>query len=195
MSMDADQAFEMITVESLREKVGGLRRQGYRLVQIGATRLPEQVELTYSFDREGRLANLRLHVPAVGAWVPSITSIYWCAFLYENELHDLFNVRVDGLAVDFHGHLYETTVKFPFGSTKAPAVTPAAASAPAAGTTLPAAKQVQPAGTTERASAGVRPSSGAATSVSSSVSKLASVSNSPEAAALGDERTPVAHKP
>ncbi len=101
-----------------------MRKQGYRLVQIGATRLPEHVELTYSFDRDSRLANLRFQVPAAGARVPSISSIYWCAFLYENELHDLFNIQVDGMAVDFHGLLYETTVKFPFGSTKAAAVKP-----------------------------------------------------------------------
>jgi ech hydrogenase subunit D len=79
--------------------------------------------------------------------VPSISSIYWCAFLYENELHDLFNVQVDGMAVDFHGHLYETAVKFPFGSTKAPIVKPAPAASTAApvappttATVLPAAK-------------------------------------------------------
>ena len=147
MTSGADQTFETIPVQALLEKVGELRKQGYRLVQIGATRLPEHVELTYSFDRESGLANLRFQVPAGEARVPSISSIYWCAFLYENELHDLFNVQVDGMAVDFHGHLYETTVKFPFGSTKAPAVkpAPAAASAPpatpaTAATAAPAAK-------------------------------------------------------
>ncbi len=93
-------------------------------MQISATRLPEHVELTYSFDRDRQLANLRLQVPAAEARVPSISSIYWCAFLYENEMHDLFNLQVDGMAVDFHGHLYETAVKFPFGSTKAPAAKP-----------------------------------------------------------------------
>ena len=121
-------------MQALLEKAGEMRKQGYRLVQIGATRLPEYVELTYSFDRESRLVNLRFQVLADGARVPSITSIYWCAFLYENELHDLFNVQVDGMAVDFHGHLYETTVKFPFGSTKAPVVKPA----PATSSTPPA---------------------------------------------------------
>ena len=40
-------------------------------------------------------------------------------------MHDLFNVQVDGMAVDFQGNLYKTTVKFPFGSTKAPVVKPA----------------------------------------------------------------------
>ena len=141
MSNAADQMFEIIPAESLLEKAGEMRKQGYRLVQIGATRLPEHVELTYSFDRERRLTNLRFQVPAAGARLPSISSIYWCAFLYENELHDLFNVQVDGMAVDFHGHLYETTVKFPFGSTKAPVVKPAPAAplAPPAVAALPAA--------------------------------------------------------
>src|ERR1035438_2398061 len=127
MSNAADQTFQTIAAEALLETVGKLRKEGYRLVQIGATRLPEHVELTYSFDLESRLANLRFQVLAEGATLPSISSIYWCAFLYENELHDLFNVQVDGMAVDFHGHLYETTVKFPFGSTKAPVVKPSPA--------------------------------------------------------------------
>jgi ech hydrogenase subunit D len=135
MSNAADQTFQTIPPQALLERVGELRKQGYRLVQIGATRLPEHVELTYSFDLESRLTNLRFQVLAEGARVPSISSIYWCAFLYENELHDLFNVQVDGMAVDFHGHLYETAVKFPFGSTKAPIVKPA----PAASTAAPAA--------------------------------------------------------
>ena len=137
MSNTADQIFETIPMQSLLERVGELRKQGYRLVQIGATRLPEHVELTYTFDLANRLTNLRLQVLAEGARLPSISGIYWCAFLYENELHDLFNVQVDGMAVDFHGHLYETTVKFPFGSTKAPLVkpAPAAPSAPPAATT------------------------------------------------------------
>ena len=143
MSSSADQIIETIPMQSLLERVGEMRKQGYRLVQIGATRLPEHVELTYSFDRENRLANLRFQVPATGARLPSITSIYWCAFLYENELHDLFNVQVDGMAVDFHGHLYETSVKFPFGSTKAPAVKPAPAASPAPSAT-PATAAVKP---------------------------------------------------
>ena len=142
MSSGGDQTFQTIPLETLLEKTGELRKQGYRLVQIGATRLPEHVELTYSFDRESRLTNLRFQIPAAGARLPSISGIYWCAFLYENELHDLFNVQVDGMAVDFHGHLYETTVKFPFGSTKAPVAkpAPAALSAPSAATAVAPAK-------------------------------------------------------
>ena len=132
MSRGLEQSFEIIPIGALMDRVGALRQAGYRLMQISATRLPEHLELTYSFDRDRQLANLRLQVPVAEARVPSISSIYWCAFLYENEMHDLFNLQVDGMAVDFHGHLYETAVKFPFGSTQAPGARPAPSAAPPA---------------------------------------------------------------
>ena len=112
----------MIEVGALVEKVRAKRVLGYRLVQICATALPGQLELTYSFDLLDRLASLRVHVPAEAACVPSISSVYSCAVLYENEMSELFNLRVDGMALDFRGTLYQTTVKFAFGATKAPTI-------------------------------------------------------------------------
>jgi len=138
---------ETITPEVLLAKVGGLRQDGYRLVQLGATRLSEGVELTYTFDLQGRARHLRIQLPSAKPAVPSITSVYWAAFLYENELHDLFNVQVDGIAVDFHGTLYKTAIKFPFGSTRivqgkpVPAGASADAPGPKAATTAAIANQ------------------------------------------------------
>jgi ech hydrogenase subunit D len=143
MSTGTAQTFETITCAALLEKVSELRKAGYRLVQISATRLPEHVELTYSFDRDRQLTNLRLQLPTAESRIPSISSIFWCAFLYENELHDLFNLQVDGMAVDFHGHLYETAVKFPFGSTKPPVAKPAPAPAAAQPASKPTAQQAE----------------------------------------------------
>lgn len=128
----SQEQIEVITVDTLRDKVAIRRAQGQRLVQISATRLPDQVELTYSFDLDRRLTNLRLLIPGKDASLPSISAIYGCAILYENEIHDLFNVPVDGLTVDFKGNFYKTSVKFPFGSIKTPVVAPAAPAAPAA---------------------------------------------------------------
>jgi ech hydrogenase subunit D len=136
--MPTEQIFEPITVPTLLDRVQAKRAEGWRLVQIGATRLPEQFELTYSFDREGCLANLRLHLPVAEPRVPSISSVFWCAILYENEIHDLFNVHVEGIAVDFHGNLYQTAVPFPFATAKAPPAKPAAAPAVAPAPALPA---------------------------------------------------------
>ena len=122
------------TVETLLQEVRQYKNAGYRLVQIGATRVADELQLTYSFDKVTRLEHLRLCLPSPAGTaspaLPSISSIYWCAFLYENELHDLFDVQVTGLAVDFHGNLYKTAVKFPFGSTKPPRAPQGALSPP-----------------------------------------------------------------
>ena len=135
-----EQTLELIPVDKLLERVQAMHQQGYRLVQISATRLPDKLELTYSFALEGRVAQLRLHLADDVPCVPSISSIYWCAFLYENEIHDLFNLAVEGMAVDFKGTLYKTAVKYPFGSTKPPvakAVTATATSAASAPAPVP----------------------------------------------------------
>lgn len=135
--------FEIIPVGMLLERVGSLHKQNCRLVQIGATRLPEQIELNYSFEREGKLVNLRLQLPPENTRIPSISSIYWCAFIYENEIHDLFKIDVDGMAVDFKGNFYQTAVKYPFGSTKAPVAKPATAAPQPGATAKPATSPAQ----------------------------------------------------
>lgn len=125
--MTASQSIQTITAAELLASARSLRERNYRLVQISATRLPEQVELTYSFDLDFRLANLRVLIPGTDSRVPSIGSVFGCAVLYENEIHDLFNVTIEGLALDFGGNFYKTSVKFPFGSapsTCAPAAKP-----------------------------------------------------------------------
>jgi len=122
---------ETITVAELLERVRARRTAGARLMQISVTALPEQFELTYSFDRAGVLSSLRLFVPAVDPRVPSISGIYACAYLYENEMHDLFNLQVEGINVDFHGTLYNTTVKYAFSAAQPPVAKKAPASAPA----------------------------------------------------------------
>ena len=130
--MKPDQTLEVIPVAALLETVRAVRARGSRLVQICATALPGQFELTYSFDLDGRLDSWRTLVPSDDPRVPSIASIYPCAFLYENEMHDLFNLNVQGMTVDFHGNLYNTAVKFAFGQTSPPAAKPQPVPAPRA---------------------------------------------------------------
>jgi ech hydrogenase subunit D len=76
---------------------------------------------------------LRLSLPGEMPHLPSISSIYLCAILYENEIHDLFGVQVAGMAIDFKGKFYKTAIKYPFATAKLPcassAATPAASAA------------------------------------------------------------------
>jgi ech hydrogenase subunit D len=139
--MSEESPIEMITSDVLLEKVRAFRDQGYRLVQISAARLPEAYEITYSFDRDTQLTSIRLLLPLEAPHLASISSIYGCVLLYENEMHDLFGITVDGMAVDFHGNLYKTAVKFPFGSLKGPCAV-ANAEAKTAESAQPAAKPV-----------------------------------------------------
>ena len=87
--------------------------EGYRLVQIGCTTLPSAYELNYSFDKDYRFKNLRV-TAAPGEEVPSISVIYPNAFLYENEIHDLFGVVIKNINIDYRGTLYRTAIKVPF---------------------------------------------------------------------------------
>lgn len=111
--MAEPQEISPVDKSDLVGRVAELFAEGYRLVQIGCSTLAEAYELTYSFDREYRFRNLRITVPS-GETVPSISVIYPGAFLYENEIHDLFGVGVTHIAVDYQGTLYRTALSRPF---------------------------------------------------------------------------------
>ncbi|MCK7507946.1 MAG: NADH-quinone oxidoreductase subunit C [Desulfobacterales bacterium] len=49
--------------------------------------------------------------------VPSISGVYLGAFIYENEIHDLYGIHVTGINIDFKGTFYKTAVKYPFSVT------------------------------------------------------------------------------
>ena len=111
--MMQSQTITAIDVGHLIGSVEQFRNEGYRLVQIGCTKVGDQYEINYSFGKEYRLENLRITITA-DTEVPSITGMYWGAFIYENEMHDLFGIQVRGMNIDFKGTLFNTKIKFPF---------------------------------------------------------------------------------
>ena len=111
--MSEPQENTMIAKNDLVGMVAQLFAEGYRLVQIGCTTLPGAYELNYSFDKDYRFKNLRV-TAAPGEEVPSVSVIYPNAFLYENEIHDLFGVVIKNINIDYRGTLYRTAIKVPF---------------------------------------------------------------------------------
>ena len=109
-----DQTTTQIDVGKLMGSVGQFRSEGYRLVQINATKAGDLYEINYSFDKDYRFENIRITIP-IETEVPSISGMYWGAFVYENEMHDLFGLQVKGINVDYKGNLIKTTIRFPFG--------------------------------------------------------------------------------
>jgi ech hydrogenase subunit D len=108
------QEIKSLEIKNLLEEVEVMQKEGYRLVQISCTTL-EKYELTYSFSKQDITDFINLRVLVKGDEViPSISGIYPYAFLYENELHDLFDLTIHGMNIDFKGQLYQTAVKTPF---------------------------------------------------------------------------------
>ncbi len=142
-----EQPIQGIEKKDLVAQVAQLKKDGYRLGQICATTLAENFEITYCFDKDYKMVSLRLMVPRADAVVPSITGEYFAAFTYENELQDLFGMKVTDLKLDFGGKFYQLAKKTPFNETKAEAVANAAAAAKPA--VVPQAVNMKPANTGE----------------------------------------------
>lgn len=106
---------EFITVnpETVIDETQKLKFQGYHIMQICATRIPEAYEIIYSFGKDLEMKHFKVTLPE-DKEISSITSIYPCAFIYENEMHDLFGVQVKMINIDFEGKLYRTAIETPF---------------------------------------------------------------------------------
>jgi len=117
MTLQEEQTIIEVALPDLLREVDRLHADGYRLVQIGCTDVGGIYEINYSFDKGYHLKNLRLKV-GPDTEVPSISGIYWGAFVYENEMHDLFGIPVSGINIDFKGTFIRTAKKYPFSVTR-----------------------------------------------------------------------------
>lgn len=112
-----EQVIMDIGMDNLLKKVEELHGEGYRLVQIHATEVDDAYEINYSFDKDFNFVNLRMKVKE-DEEVPSISGIYWMAFLYENEVHEFFGIPIKDININYAGTLYKQKVKYPYSSTK-----------------------------------------------------------------------------
>jgi ech hydrogenase subunit D len=79
---------------------------GYRLVTITVLMANEQhVELLYHYDKANDMVHLRVKIQK-DLPIPSISGVYFCALLVENEIQDLFDVSFGGLVLDFKRTLF-----------------------------------------------------------------------------------------
>ncbi len=108
-----EQRFEDLEPADVPARAEGLRAEGYRMVQMCGITGEGSTELLYSFDRDHSLLNLRVRV-LFGTAVGSITPTYWAAFVYENEIHDLFGVEFSDSRLDYKGNFFRTGTKTPW---------------------------------------------------------------------------------
>jgi ech hydrogenase subunit D len=109
----------MIGKNDLLTKAKEFLNSGHRLVLITCSKEPsgkeaaQKFELSYSFDKDYEMTTLRIEL-APGDDLPSITPVYDGAYLYENEIHDLFGIKINGINVDFKGTFYKVAIPTPF---------------------------------------------------------------------------------
>jgi ech hydrogenase subunit D len=105
-----------IGVGDVVTKAEQAKKDGNRLVQIGCTKIGDDFEVLYVYDKDYKLTNYRITVKQNDE-IPSISGVYFGAFVYENEIHDLYGIHVKGINIDFKGTFYKTTIKHPFSVT------------------------------------------------------------------------------
>ena len=117
-----------VTPQTLLQEVQKLADRKYRFVTMSQTVMDENtLRLYYHFDENLTMTDLRMNANSClwspdaqdtfgmvhlrmdvdkNAPIPSISSIYACALLIENETQDQFGVHFSGLPLDFQGGLY-----------------------------------------------------------------------------------------
>ncbi len=94
---------ETLTLDNLQEKIASLLPRGYRFVTMTAVDAGDKFDIYYHFDLYCVLETLYLPLPK-DTPLPSISGVCFPAVLVENEIQDLFGIKVTNLAIDYHGH-------------------------------------------------------------------------------------------
>lgn len=110
-----DHVFVEITPEELLGNAVAMKKNGLRLSQICCAYANEKMELSYSFanDETNDYIILRI-VMDKDTDVCSITELYPYAFLYENEMKELFGVNIHMINMDYNQKLYRLHDDTPF---------------------------------------------------------------------------------
>jgi len=99
--------FTEIDAKDILTQTKEYKKSGYRFAAMTCEHTGENFELTYHFDLNYELKNLRAVVDGKEP-IDSISTVYPSAFLIENEFQDLYGLVFQGLIIDYKGNLYLT---------------------------------------------------------------------------------------
>ena len=107
---------EKIGISDLLQRALELKKKGFRFSQANAALIDGALELSYSFSDYETYA---LHTLRIVAGTedegPSITQIIPAAVFYENEMKELYGVKIKMIDLDYNDRLYRIRQKTPFG--------------------------------------------------------------------------------
>ncbi|THB81621.1 MAG: hypothetical protein D3926_01200 [Desulfobacteraceae bacterium] len=83
-----------------------LKDGGHRFVTLTCLETdPDHLEIIYHFDKDLEISHYRMRT-AKNETVPSLSPVFFAAFLVENEIIDQFGITFENLVLDFGGTLY-----------------------------------------------------------------------------------------
>jgi ech hydrogenase subunit D len=105
----------VIDKEQLLESVMAMKTKGFRLSQACASYKDGKYNLSYSFadDTTYYYETLRVVIDK-DETIPSISEFYAYADFYENEMKELFGVKIQMIKHDYHNKLYRIEAETPF---------------------------------------------------------------------------------
>lgn len=104
---------ETVDIQTLYKTMLEKQRAGYRLAQICATAFEGYNELIYSVVNGYTFENYKIIVP-IDTEITTISDFYPSAMLYENEMKELFGVKINSINPDYQDKLFRIAVKTPF---------------------------------------------------------------------------------
>lgn len=104
--MAFEQSFSILDAKDLKSFAQSRKADGWRYVQTLAVNTESGVDVVYSFMKDASLENHTVKAVGKGDVLDSITDSYLEAFVWENEIHDLFGVSFKDIALDFEGTFY-----------------------------------------------------------------------------------------
>ncbi len=107
--------FVDIPLSELLTRVQTLKHQGFRFIQLCAESTAAGIDLLYTFYDETCDNALNLCVYGIDhdSEVPSIQGLYFAAFSYENETHDLYGVNFINMQLNFGGNFFNVACDEP----------------------------------------------------------------------------------
>ena len=105
--------FLPLAAEEVAQLAAERKRDGWRFVQILAVNTENGVDVQYSFQKDDLVQNFTVAGVKSDQVLPSITGEFFSAFVFENEVHDLFGVAIEGMVIDFGGKFYHVAKDAP----------------------------------------------------------------------------------